>query len=211
MTGYLTSNGVADVTLSCFRGLGAVAGLAATALYPRLSKRVAPNKLGLASVLYQLGWLLIGVVPVLILAHAGKAPSRTALVVLMLSLAASRTGLWMFDLVVSTMLQNRVPKPELGVVNGSQGSVCASFEMASFAVGLAFPRIADFPWLMGASLGAVGTAAAVFAVFAATDVVPPVLSPTSADNSDAGGVPLVQRARAEAETVPLLTDVRADE
>ena len=141
----------------------------------------------------------------MILSNAGKAPSDAALVVLMLSLAASRTGLWMFDLVVSTMLQNRVPKAELGVVNGVQGSVCASFEMASFVMGLAFPNIREFPGLMGASIVAVGSAASVFAVFAATEAVSPA-SPSAETGDDAGAVPLLERTHAETETAPLLTD-----
>lgn len=63
----------------------------------------------------QLACLLAGAAPA-VLARAARArgPSIAAARVLLAALAASRAGLWLFDLAVGQMLQERVAPQELG-------------------------------------------------------------------------------------------------
>jgi iron-regulated transporter 1 len=182
MTAYLHWRGVSDVTLSLFRGAGAAAGLAAAALFPRAARAVPLPALAATAAAFQLAWLIIGVLP-----NVASPASAPLLRLLMASIALSRAGLWMTDLAVSQarvgsratslcyrftplsvsprpqLLQDGVAAAELGTVNGVQGSLCAAFEMASFAGGLLLHRYDQFRFLMLASCAAVAAAALTLA------------------------------------------------
>lgn len=65
MTSYLKWSGLSEAEIGAFRGVGAVTGIAATAVYPSLQRRLGAVRVGAAGVYYQLSCLLLGVVPVL--------------------------------------------------------------------------------------------------------------------------------------------------
>ena len=101
MTAYLHARGVPEVAVALARGGGALAGLAATAAFPRLARHAAPMPtLAAAGVAAQLLWLLLGVLPQL-LAPPDAASAGPLLRLLMAGLALSRFGLWTADLAVS--------------------------------------------------------------------------------------------------------------
>ena len=62
----------------------------------------------------QLACLAACVIPVLALSHRAAASSCVLTHLLAAGLAASRAGLWTFDLAVSQMLQERVADREMG-------------------------------------------------------------------------------------------------
>lgn len=100
MTSYLHARGVPDVAIALVRAAGAVCGLSATAVFPRLSRRVPMPVIAAGGVASQLLWLSIGVAPQL-LAPPGVAAGQPLLRLLMAGLALSRFGLWMTDLAVT--------------------------------------------------------------------------------------------------------------
>jgi hypothetical protein len=75
---------------------------------------------GVIGVWLQLACLLVAIIPAAV-ARAGAARPAAAPLgarVLAAGLAASRAGLWLFDLAVGQMLQERVPPQELGAPPG---------------------------------------------------------------------------------------------
>jgi hypothetical protein len=65
--------------------------------------------------------------------------ATTSVSLLLAGVLASRTGLWVFDLSVTQLQQETVPKDVRGVVGGVQQSLNAVCSLLCFAVGLAFP------------------------------------------------------------------------
>ncbi|PNH07594.1 Solute carrier family 40 member 1 [Tetrabaena socialis] len=162
MTSYLKWTGLTEAEVSAYRGVGALTGLAATAIYPALSARAGLRATALLGITYQLACLCAGVLPVLAADAASAASPPIAQVRLLVGgLVASRTGLWLYDLAVTQMIQEDVRQDRLGAVYGVQSSLQAAFEMASFGAGLASPQPQHFGWLMGGSLGCVAAAAAL--------------------------------------------------
>jgi len=68
----------------------------------------------------QLACLLVAIIPAVVTRVGAARPAAAPLGarVLAAGLAASRAGLWLFDLAVSQMLQERVPLQELGAPPG---------------------------------------------------------------------------------------------
>lgn len=71
MTSYLKSTGMAEATLSYFRGAGALSGLSATLLFPLLQRKWGLQRTGLLGITWQLAWLCGGVLPVVIAQRGG--------------------------------------------------------------------------------------------------------------------------------------------
>ncbi len=118
-----------------YRGIGALTGLAATAIFPPLRRRLGLHACAVLGIVYQLACLAGGVLPVTLMAGAlagggggggggapgegaevvpARAPSVAAVRVLVAGVVASRTGLWMYDLAVTQLVQERVDQEHLG-------------------------------------------------------------------------------------------------
>lgn len=165
MVGFLIWSGESEVRISIFRGLGALCGLAATAVFPWLHAKLGLHRAGTWGVCYQLGWLLLSAAPILLHARYDRpaaTPHGLLLLLLATGVAASRTGLWILDLSVTQQIQEGVAVQDLGTVNGVQSSMNSFCEILVFAIGLAMPRPQDFRWLMLMSLAASALAAALY-------------------------------------------------
>jgi iron-regulated transporter 1 len=116
MTAYVKHQGLTEVVVSIFRAAGAVTGILATFLYPWLHKRLGILTTGLLGMCYQLLMLLVAVLPVLLyqLGVPGSWSQQALLYCTLAGVALSRTGLWLFDLCVSQLLQDEVGHSELG-------------------------------------------------------------------------------------------------
>ncbi|KAG2435780.1 hypothetical protein HXX76_006976 [Chlamydomonas incerta] len=167
MTSFLKWTGLTEAEVSVYRGIGALTGLAATVLFPPLSKWAGLRFCAAAGITYQLACLAAGVVPVAltIMSHGGGKPSVGQVRVMVGGLVSSRTGLWMYDLAVTQLIQQGVAEDHMGAVYGVQSSLQATFEMLSFVAGLLSPDPAHFHWLMLGSVCSVGTAACLVWVY----------------------------------------------
>ncbi len=123
MTSYLKWSGLTEAEVSLYRGIGAVTGLLATFIYPSLRRGIGLLRCGLLGISYQLLCLSLGVLPVLYytLEWGGKPaesedkhPSLVLVRLLVAGITACRTGLWLFDLAVSQLVQEQVAQSELG-------------------------------------------------------------------------------------------------
>ena len=172
-TAYLNWRGLSEVELAFWRGVGAAAGISATAVYPFLRSKVGPDAAGVVGIGSQFLCLLVGCLVAFLPFSPGKSGSSGSGIggvgsgsvgtarLLAASLALSRFGLWLFDLFASQTLQERVPQNQLGAVNGVQSALQAGLGAASFAAGLLNPKPANFWMLAAGSLGAVSLALAV--------------------------------------------------
>lgn len=181
MTAYLHSQGTSDVLISLFRGGGAVMGLSSTFLFPALARTLGLPALASAAVTFQLACLVAGAAP---LSLGFLSPLPTQLLVLQGGVAASRLGLWMADLAINQMIQESVKSSELGAVQGVQRSVCALFEMMSYAGGLVWDHPSQFPLLMYGSVAAVSASALLCLYFAV--VWRGALRPTASSSNPSG-------------------------
>jgi iron-regulated transporter 1 len=157
-TAFLWARGVGELELAAWRGAGALAGLAATALYPPLHTRLGLDRAGGVGLGLQTAALAGGCVAAFGLAPSSAVGARC----LAAALAASRMGLWLFDLAAAQALQERVPREALGAVNGVQASLQAAAGALSYAAALMAPSPASFGGLAAGSLAAVAGAGCVF-------------------------------------------------
>lgn len=67
---------------------------------------------------------------------------------LLTGVVTSRMGLWMFDLAVTQMLQERVPLSLLGAVNGTQSSMQELMDLLGYVLGLLLSHPAQFKYLV---------------------------------------------------------------
>ncbi|KAL3161599.1 hypothetical protein ABBQ32_010458 [Trebouxia sp. C0010 RCD-2024] len=116
MTAYLKWQGITEAKLSLYRGAGAVSGLAATVIFPRLLNRSGLKTTGVMGIWWQAVSLVLAVAPVWLAQLGVHMPASAASHILLGGLVASRFGLWLFDLAVSQMLQEWVPAKNIGMV-----------------------------------------------------------------------------------------------
>jgi iron-regulated transporter 1 len=71
-----------------------------------------------------------------------------SIILFLIGIITSRTGLWMADLVVTQLLQENVIETERGVVNGIQNSLNMLMEMTKFVLVIIFPHVKTFGMLI---------------------------------------------------------------
>ncbi|ELT96968.1 hypothetical protein CAPTEDRAFT_165404 [Capitella teleta] len=71
-----------------------------------------------------------------------------SIILFLIGIITSRTGLWMADLVVTQLLQENVAETERGVVNGVQNSLNMLMEMTKFVLVIIFPHVKTYGLLI---------------------------------------------------------------
>lgn len=175
MTSYLHWGGLTEAEISVFRGVGALSGLGATAIFPMLAPRLGLHRTGLLGTYYQLTWLTLGLSPLVIVTilqpdktpHVAgiKLSAQNLQRLLIAGMAISRTGLWTFDLAVTQLMQDLVAPEDLGLVSGVAGSLDSLFFSVSFIAALFVADPGLFYWLMVASWGLTAFAASLYTIF----------------------------------------------
>lgn len=158
MTAALKWKGVPAYILGLARGVSAVVGISATLAYPSVHVKLQTVRTGLWSSVIQWAFLSLCV------ASQWVPNWKISSALLMGGVAASRFGLWMFDLAVLQLMQESVPESERGTVGGVQNSVQSFFEMLSFVVGMLLPNPEDFDKLVFLSYGAVTMALLLYTI-----------------------------------------------
>ncbi|KAK3804808.1 MAG: hypothetical protein JOS17DRAFT_797906 [Linnemannia elongata] len=126
MTSYLTMIGYSNSLLGIMKAVSGIMGVAGTYAQPLLSKRIGNVRTGLWSI-----WQLTLTLSLVLLAIANKAhdtPTTTS-VLLFGGMAASRLGLWMFDLAESLILQEYTSSSHITSITGWQYSMCNLFDL----------------------------------------------------------------------------------
>jgi len=78
--------------------------------------------------------------------------------------ACSRIGLWVFDLSVTQLFQERVPEYERGVVGSMQQVLNEFFQLLSYVMGLIWPDPSEFKILIVISFGGILVAGILYSL-----------------------------------------------
>ncbi|XP_015159003.1 solute carrier family 40 member 2 [Solanum tuberosum] len=138
MTATLEWEGIPAYVIGIARGVSATIGIAATFLYPILESHISTLRTGLWSIWSQWTSLLICVASIWVHKKFLSA------FMLMAGVAASRLGLWMFDLAVIQQMQDHVPESDRCVVGGVQNSLQSFLELMTYLSGIIISNPQDF-------------------------------------------------------------------
>ena len=89
----------------------------------------------------------------------------TAVVLMLIGVIGARFGLWMFDLTVTQLVQERVVEEERGVVSGVMNAMNSIMDMFRYILVIAAPRPEDFRYLTFISVGSVSMGLFLYACF----------------------------------------------
>ena len=84
--------------------------------------------------------------------------------IFLLAVVASRTGLWVFDIVIALLMQEFVPAGSRGLVGGTHSSINSFFTLAASSLGLYFSRPDQFYVFVISSFSAVGVATVLYTI-----------------------------------------------
>lgn len=138
MTAALEWEGIPAYIIGSARGISAIIGIAATFLYPNLQSRILTLRTGLWSIWSQWSCLLVCVASIWVKNNIISAFT------LMGGVAASRLGLWMFDLSVIQQMQDHVHESDRCVVGGVQNSLQSFLDLMTYVMGLIISNPQDF-------------------------------------------------------------------
>ncbi|XVF50044.1 hypothetical protein PTKIN_Ptkin04bG0063200 [Pterospermum kingtungense] len=159
MTATLEWEGVPVFVIGIARGISALIGIAATVVYPMLQSRISTLRTGLWSVWSQWIWLLVCVASIWV------QNSQLSAYTLMGGVAASRLGLWMFDLSVIQQMQDHVPESDRCVVGGVQNSLQSTLDLMAYVMGIIISNPKDFWKLNLMSFATVTLAAFLYTIY----------------------------------------------
>ncbi|KAF9978160.1 hypothetical protein BGZ73_003541 [Actinomortierella ambigua] len=158
MTSYLVLMGYNSGLLGIMKAVSGIVGIAGTFVQPVLSKRYGPIRVGLWSV-----WQLVLTLGLVVLALSNKLGSKTATSVLLFGgMAASRLGLWIFDIVENLILQEYTSAAHITSITGWQYSVCNLFDLLQYVLTLVVSDPSLFVIPASISLGFIVVAALVY-------------------------------------------------
>ncbi|XP_031104111.1 solute carrier family 40 member 2-like [Ipomoea triloba] len=158
MSATLEWEGIPAYIIGIARGISAAIGIAATFLYPVLQSQISTLRTGLWSIWSQWSCLLVCVASIWV--HK-KVMSAS---MLMAGVAASRLGLWMFDLSVIQQMQDHVSESDRCVVGGVQSSLQSIFDLMTYLVGIVISDPRDFWELILLSFVLVTLAAVLYSI-----------------------------------------------
>ncbi|XP_010264506.1 PREDICTED: solute carrier family 40 member 2-like [Nelumbo nucifera] len=160
MTAALEWMGIPAYVIGIARGGSATIGIAATVLYPIIQSHISTLRTGLWSIWTQWIFLLVCVASVWV--QNGQISAW----MLMGGVAASRLGLWMFDLSVIQQMQDHVPESDRCVVGGVQNSLQSMLDLLTYIMGIIISNPQDFGKLIILSFSSVTLAAALYTLHA---------------------------------------------
>lgn len=158
MTAALEWRGIPTYVLGLARAVSAIIGICATLLYPIVHARIHSVRTGLWSIWMQ-WWILLPCV-----ASIWVQNQQLSSWMLMGGVAASRLGLWMFDLAVVQEMQDSVPESDRGVVGGVQNSLQSCMDLLGYVMGMIVSDPKDFGVLVLASFLSVSCAALLYSL-----------------------------------------------
>lgn len=158
MTATLEWKGIPAYVIGIARGISAIVGIGATVVYPILHSRISTLRTGLWSVWTQWCFLLVCVASIWV--HNGIISAW----MLMGGVAASRLGLWMFDLAVMQQMQDRVPESDRCIVGGVQNSLQSMLDLLTYVMGIIVSDPRDFGQLILMSFLLVTSSAVLYTI-----------------------------------------------
>ncbi|KAG0375936.1 hypothetical protein BGX24_008479 [Mortierella sp. AD032] len=162
MTSYLVLSGYSNGLLGIMKAVSGVMGVAGTYAMPLLAKRIGNVRTGLWSI-----WQLTLTLALVLIAIAdNKQLDYTVSSVLLFGgMAASRLGLWMFDLAESLILQEYTSQSHITSITGWQYSMCNFFDLLQYVLTIVVSDPAMFVVPASISVGCIVGAAVIYTWF----------------------------------------------
>ena len=92
--------------------------------------------------------------------------SYNSVIVLMSGLITARFGLWISDLTITQILQEKVPEEHRGTIGGVQNGINSAMDTIKFILVIALPEQETFGWLILASFASICIGAIFYATYA---------------------------------------------
>jgi len=176
--GYAIIQKVPESVLGILVALSAVVGVLGSVTYPLLKKRLGLERTGLLGMFLLVGTSTLSVLSIFIpgspfitwMTNVEKddedLPSNIAHVtVLMAGIILARFGLWIVDLTITQILQERVEEERRGVVNGVQDSLNNSMDLLKCVLVILLPDAKHFGCLIILSYISISSGWLLYAAF----------------------------------------------
>eukprot|EP00053_Salpingoeca_punica_P015096 m.138064 g.138064 ORF g.138064 m.138064 type:complete len:639 (+) comp16624_c0_seq1:173-2089(+) len=180
MTGYAYYRGLSEAILSVGRGFGAAFGIGATFLFAPVRRVLGLVNTGVFSIMAQLTMLCLCMVSTYYGASSEgdchdmsgedldncRSKRNLEMGLLLSGVILSRLGLWMFDLSVTQLLQQRVPEAVRGTINGTQNALQSIFDVLGMVLGIILSDPSRWEILVFISFGFVAVACISYIYYA---------------------------------------------
>ncbi|KAG0305886.1 hypothetical protein BGZ98_003363 [Dissophora globulifera] len=162
MTSYLVLIGYSSGLLGIMKAVAGIMGVAGTYAMPLMAERIGNIRTGLWSI-WQLALTLVLVVVALALRNA-LGPTATSVLVFG-GMAASRLGLWIFDIAENLILQEYTASSHITSISGWQYSLCNLFDLLQYGLTIVVSDPAKFIIPASISSGSILGAAIIYTWF----------------------------------------------
>ncbi|KAF9308329.1 hypothetical protein BG003_011266 [Podila horticola] len=160
MTSYLVLIGYGSGLLGIMKAVSGIMGVAGTYTFPLLAKRIGNVRTGLWSI-WQLGLTLVLVA----IALSNRLDYTATSILLFGGMAASRLGLWMFDIAENLILQEYTASTHITSITGWQYSICNLFDLLQYVLTIIVSDPAKFIIPASISTGLIVGAAIIYTWF----------------------------------------------
>jgi len=185
--GYAIIQKVPEFILGILVAVSAVVGVLGSVAYPLLKKRLGLERTGLLGMFLLVSTSTLSVVSIFLpgspfISHfipsveKGEELSQTHhseqtdtnvahITVLMIGIIIARFGLWIVDLTITQILQERVEEERRGVINGVQDSLNNSMDLLKCILVILLPDAKDFGCLIILSYVSISSGWLLYAAF----------------------------------------------
>jgi len=184
--GYAIIQKVPESILGILVAVSAVVGVLGSVAYPLLKKRLGLERTGLLGMFLLVSTSSLSVVSIFLpgspfitwisSAEKGEELSQTDqiektdvniahITVLMIGIILARFGLWIVDLTITQILQERVEEERRGVINGVQDSLNNSMDLLKCILVILLPDAKDFGCLIILSYVSISSGWLLYAAF----------------------------------------------
>ncbi|XP_043227550.1 solute carrier family 40 member 1-like [Amphibalanus amphitrite] len=152
--GYGYTQGLTESTLSLLTGAGAFTGILGSLCYPKLRRSLGPTRAGVVGFSLAVLAQSLSLTSVFLPGTAfwplaePDSEARTSVITLFCGIILARFGLWISDLSVTQLLQERVPEWRRGAVSGVQSSLNMTMDTAKCLLVVGVPRASHFGLLI---------------------------------------------------------------
>ena len=188
--GYCLQQCVRESLLGGLVGVSAICGVSGSIAFPFLRKSLGLAKTGLFGFICLIGTLCLCVASIWIdgspfdpyyftINHDANATdivdpteycnnfsSYNSVIVLMAGLITARFGLWISDLTITQVLQEKVPEEHRGTIGGVQNGLNSAMDTIKFILVIALPEQETFGWLILASFASICVGAVSYTTYA---------------------------------------------
>ncbi|CAF1025502.1 unnamed protein product [Adineta steineri] len=230
---YVIEQGLSEVLLGLLNGLGSIVGIIGTFIYPIFVKRTGLVRTGVIGFWSEFSMLILCLLSLFVhgtsftpfkrftigSCHLYEmsnkdstinikpfecSNSKFSVLLLVIGITLNRFGLWIADLTVTQLQQERVPENIRGRIGGTQHSLNQFFDMLRYTLIILLPRMSQFGYHICSSVLSVFLASFIYTIWScssASQLVPPA---TDIEMSETNANSVQQR---EADQIEMINPV----